>query len=123
MVKDPLTSTGSILAAIKLQIRYPAPTSSLVLRLYASDNPELPMSDQAAPAEPLRKLFALHQQLRAARHTPDGTVHTPPSEAERVLEAATGCFASLLQRVTALEACAPSPMAAVDSAKIPLAAE
>ena len=111
---------------IKLQMGYPAPTSPLVLRLYASDNPELPMPDQAAAAatlSELSELFALHEQMRAARHTPDGTVHTPPSDAERVLEAATGCFASLLRRVATLEACAPSPMAAAGSAEFPLAAE
>ena len=108
---------------IKLQMGYPAPTSPLMLRLYASDNSELPMPDQAAAAATLSELFALHEQMRAARHTPDGTVHTPPSDAERVLEAATGCFASLLRRVATLEACAPSPMAAAGSAEFPLAAE
>ena len=116
-------SARALLAAIKLQMGYPAPAGPLMLRLYASDNQELPMSDQAVPDATLTELFALHEQMRAARHTPDGTVHTPPSEAERVLEAATDCFASLLRRVAALEACAPNTMVAAGSARFPLVAE
>ena len=81
------------------------------------------MLDQVAPDPTLRDLLALHEQMRAARHTPDGTVHAPSSEAERVLSATTACLAALLGRVAALEARAPIPTAAPDSAGLPLAAE
>lgn len=55
------------------------------------------------PETTLDGLLALRGLMRAARQTPDGTVHIPPSEAERVLEATSDCLAFLVERVAALE--------------------
>ena len=55
------------------------------------------------PETTLDGLRALRAQMRAARETPDGTVHAPPSEAERILEATSNCLTFLVERVSALE--------------------
>ena len=55
------------------------------------------------PERTLDGLLALRGQMCAARQTPDATVNTPPSEAERVLKATIDCLAILIERVAALE--------------------
>ncbi len=55
------------------------------------------------PTPSLAALHRLAQQLRAARHTPDGVEHTPPSDAERVAVAVGECLADLGRRVEVVE--------------------
>ena len=73
----------------------------------------------------LGPLLSLRRQMDAARQTPDGIVHAPPSDAELVLETISECLASLFERVAVLEKrCGLIPVeAAGDSPTSSLAAE
>ncbi len=75
------------------------------------------MVDQSkiSPEEALGALIVLRRQMVACRQSPDGGMHTPPSDAELVLDATGECLASLTERVAQLEVLARGFMA-VDGA-------
>ena len=85
----------------------------------------MPDSIINTPEAMLGRLLVLRGQMCAARQSPDGIVHAPPSDAELVLEALSECLASLAVRVAVLEKChVLSFMAAAgNSSTPPLAAE
>ncbi len=71
----------------------------------------------SSDAEDIRAaLLALRARMIAIRTMPDGSVHTPSSDAELVLEATGECLAALVERVVRLEAGASGLMAVSDTA-------